>query len=198
MIPGRLPQLRLPLPPAALALIAVAFALPGLAGHDLWKSHDAIGIGIVYDMAKSGEYIVPHVSGWIWLYDPPLYHWVALAFGKILQFGLEFHSGARLASGLFVLGAFWLIYRAARDWIPENSHAIAAAALLLLLGCVGLIVHAHEAVPELATLTALCGALAALPRAAKQPLGAAIAFGAALFFLIAGIVCDLTASHVND
>jgi 4-amino-4-deoxy-L-arabinose transferase-like glycosyltransferase len=181
MIPRRaLPQLRLPLPPAALALIAVAFALPGLAGHDLWKSHDAIGIGIVYDMAKSGEYIVPRVSGWIWLYDPPLYHWVALAFGKVLQFVLEFHSGARLASGLFVLGAFWLVYRAARDWIPENSHAIAAAALLLLLGCVGLIVHAHEAVPELATLAALCGALAALPQASTRPLGAGIAFGAAL------------------
>ena len=28
----------------ALALIALAFALPGLAGHDLWKTHDAIGL----------------------------------------------------------------------------------------------------------------------------------------------------------
>ena len=55
------PPLRLPLPPTALALVALAFVLPGLAGHDLWKSHDAIGIGIVHDMAKSGDLVVPRV-----------------------------------------------------------------------------------------------------------------------------------------
>jgi 4-amino-4-deoxy-L-arabinose transferase-like glycosyltransferase len=182
MIPRRaLPQLRLPLPPAALALIALAFALPGLAGHELWKTHDAIGIGIVYDMLKSGEYIVPRVSGWLWLSDPPLYHWVALAFGRALQFLIEFHSAARLASGAFVVAAFWLIYRAARDWVGgDERRATAAAALLLLLGSVGLMVHAHEAIPELATLAALCGAFAALPWAASQPLSAGMAFGVAL------------------
>jgi 4-amino-4-deoxy-L-arabinose transferase-like glycosyltransferase len=181
MIPRRaLPPLRLPLPPAALALMALAFALPGLAGHDLWKSHDAIGIGIVYDMVKSGEYLVPHVSGWLWLNDPPLYHWVAAACGRLLQFAIEFHSGARLASGVFVLGSFWLIYRAARDWIAQDKEATPAAALLLLLGSIGLMVHAHEAVPELATLAALCGAFAALPYASSRPLGAGIGFGAAL------------------
>jgi 4-amino-4-deoxy-L-arabinose transferase-like glycosyltransferase len=138
-------------------------------------------LGIVYDMAKSGEYMVPQVSGWTWLNDPPLYHWVALAFGSVLQPIMEFHSAARLASGVFMLGAFWLIYRATRDWadVPER-HAAASAALLLLLGSVGLMVHAHEAVPELATLMALCGALAALPRAASHPLSAGLAFGLAL------------------
>ena len=93
-----LPRLELPLQPAALALIALAFVLPGLAGHDLWKSHDALGLGIVHDMARSGEYVVPRVSGWTWLHDPPLYHWVALALGLGLDFLLEFHSAARLAS----------------------------------------------------------------------------------------------------
>ncbi len=181
MIPRRaFPPLRLPLPPAALVLIALAFALPGLAGHDLWKSHDAIGLGIVHDMAQSGEFIVPRVGGWLWLNDPPLYHWVAVAFGSVLRFVLEFHSAARLASGAFVLGAFWLIYRAARDWIPEDRQETAAAAFLLLLGSTGLMVHAHEAVPELATLAALCGAFAALARSTTHPAGAGMAFGAAL------------------
>jgi 4-amino-4-deoxy-L-arabinose transferase-like glycosyltransferase len=182
MIPGRaFPPLRLPLPPTALALIALAFVLPGLAGHELWKSHDAIGIGIVYDMAKSGELVVPRVSGWLWLNDPPLYHWVALAFGSVLQYVIEFHSGARLASGAFMLAAFWLIYRAGRDWvITQDRAASASAAMLLLLGCVGLIVHAHEAVPELATLAALCGAFAALAAAQTHPVAAGLAFGAAL------------------
>ena len=58
-----LPRLSLPPSPAALALIALAFALPGLAGHDLWKTHDAIGLGIVHDMATSGSPLVGSAHG---------------------------------------------------------------------------------------------------------------------------------------
>jgi 4-amino-4-deoxy-L-arabinose transferase-like glycosyltransferase len=155
----------------------LAFALPGLAGHDLWKSQDALGLGIVHEMATSGDYLVPRVGGWLWLYDPPLYHWVALAFGKALKPVLELHAGARLASGAFVLAAFALIYRAAYRW---NDRAAAAAAMLLLLGSVGLMVHAHEALPELALLAALSAALAALPHAGTHPLAAGSVFGLAL------------------
>lgn len=181
-IPGQpFPLLRLPLPPLALALIALAFALPGLAGHDLWKSHDAIGIGIVQEMARTGDLVVPRVAGELWLNDPPLYHWTALAFGKALQYFIEFHAGARLASGAFVLAAFWLVYLAARDWIAsDDRRATASAAMLLLLGCVGLMVHAHEAVPELATLAALCAGFATLSAATTRPLAAGAGFGLAL------------------
>ena len=69
-----LPRLALPPTPTTLALIALAFALPGLAGHDLWKTHDAIGLGIVHDMATSGAPLVPRIAGMPWLFDPPLYH----------------------------------------------------------------------------------------------------------------------------
>ena len=166
-----------PLTVAALAVIALAFVVPGLAGHDLWKSHDAIGLGIVHEMARSGEFIVPRLAGVAWLNDPPLYHWAAALMGNALQPFMEFHSAARLASGVFVLLAFWLAYRGARSW---GDLTTGTAAMLLLLGSVGLMVHAHEAVPELATLAALCGALAVLPRAASDPLPAGIGFGAAL------------------
>ena len=44
----------------------------------------------------------------------------------------------------------------------------------------GLLVHAHEALPELASLAAMCGALAALPYATRKPLRAGLAFGVAL------------------
>ena len=182
-IPGQpFPLLRLPLPPLALALMALAFALPGLAGHDLWKTHDAIGLGIAHDMATSGSALVPSVAGQPWLFDPPLYHWLAVAFGKLFQLVLEFHSAARLASGALVLAAFWLIYLAARDWATEHDDRTTsgAAAMLVLLGSVGLMVHAHEALPELACLAALCGALAVLPHAARKPLPAGALFGVAL------------------
>ncbi len=180
MLP-RLPLLALPLPPAALALLAALFVLPGLAGHDLWKSHDALGLGVVHAMAQSGDLLVPRVAGLLWMYDPPLFHWVALGFGRALDSLIEFHAAARLAAGAFVLAAFALIYAAARRWAPEDEgRTCAAAAVLLLLGSVGLMVHAHEALPELASLAALCGALAALPHATRRPLSAGVAHGAAL------------------
>ena len=56
-----------------------------LAGHDLWKTHDAIGLGIVHDMATSGSPLIPRVAGMPWLFDPPLYHWLAAGFGSAFQ-----------------------------------------------------------------------------------------------------------------
>src|SRR5688572_6083494 len=182
-----LPRLELPPSPRTLALIALAFALPGLASHDLWKTHDAIGLGIVHDMATRGTPLVPRVAGMPWLFDPPLYHWLALGFGFALQWVIEFHAAARLASGALVLAAFALIYLAARDWAKPKEGADAddrrihgVAAMLLLLGSIGLIVHAHEALPELASLAALCGGLATLPHAVRKPVPAGALFGAAL------------------
>jgi 4-amino-4-deoxy-L-arabinose transferase-like glycosyltransferase len=123
-----LPRLTLPPSPRALALIALAFALPGLAGHDLWKSHDAIGLGIVHDMATNGAPLVPRIAGAPWLFDPPLFHWLAAAFGTLLQYFFEFHAAARFASGVLVLVAFWLIYVAARDWAAQSEDRRISAA----------------------------------------------------------------------
>jgi 4-amino-4-deoxy-L-arabinose transferase-like glycosyltransferase len=177
-----LPRLSLPPSPAILAALAAAFILPGLVNHDLWKSQDAIGLGIVYDMALSGDLIVPHIAGEPWLEDAPLYHWFALAFGRVFGFLMPFHTAARLASGAFVAAAFALVYFTARGWSEPDAErrTTAAAALLILLGSVGLMVHAHEALPQLASLAAICGAFATLPYAASRPLRAGIAFGVAL------------------
>jgi len=158
--------------------------LPGLAGHDPWKSHDAVGIGIAYQMATSGDPIVPRVADLAWLSDPPFFHWFAATFAWILQFFIEFHAGARIASGAFMLAALWLAHVAARDWSlgEERSTITGSGALLLLLGSLGLMVHAHEAIPALPALAALCGALAVLPHATRKPVPAGVLFGAGLGF----------------
>jgi 4-amino-4-deoxy-L-arabinose transferase-like glycosyltransferase len=177
-----LPRLTLPPSPGVLAALAAAFILPGLASHDLWKTQDAIGLGIVHGMAVSRDIVVPRIAGEVWLYDQPLYHWFALAFGSVLGWLIEFHAAARLASGAFVAAAFALVYAAAREWTNDETRrsTTACAALLVLLGSIGLLVHAHEALPELASLTAMCGALAALPYATRKPSRAGLAFGVAL------------------
>jgi len=180
----RIPRLPLPPSPAVIAVLAIAFALPGLAGHDPWKSHDALGIGVIWQMALSGDPIVPRIGALAWLADPPLYHWFGAASGWLLQRFLEFHAGARLVSGVFMLAALWLLHVAARDWNlgEEREATTGAGAPLLLMGCIGLIVHAHEALPELPALAALAGALALLPYAARKPDAAGALFGAALGF----------------
>jgi hypothetical protein len=81
-------------------------------GTTPWKSFDAIAIEIVHQMHRTGNWIVPHIGGDPWIEDPPLFHWVALVFAKALSGFLPLHAAARLASGMFVLGAFWLIHTA--------------------------------------------------------------------------------------
>ena len=168
--------------PALLAALAAVFILPGLAGHDLWKTQDAIGLGVVHAMAARGDFVVPHIAGYPWLEDGPLYHWFATAFGLVLGFVMQFHPAARLASGAFVAAALALIYHAGREGSEndEDRPAGAAAAMLILLGSVGLMVQAHEAVADLAALAALCGAFAALPYRPARPVRAGAAFGVGL------------------
>ncbi|MGH8686137.1 MAG: ArnT family glycosyltransferase [Burkholderiales bacterium] len=164
-----IPRLALPPSPAVLVLLALAFVLPGLAGHDLWKTFDAVTLEIAHQMAVTGDWVVPRVAGMPVLDDAPLYHWIALVCGKALGWAIPFHSAARLASGLCVGASLWLLYRTA-----------GAVAPLLLIGAVGLMVHAHEAVPEIAALAAACAAFAVLPRAHQRPLLHGAGFGAAL------------------
>ena len=120
-----LPRITLPPNNAALAGLAALFIVPGLANHDLWKTQDAIGLGIVHAMATSGNLLVPSIAGERWLYDQPLYHWVALAFGSLLGSAMQFHAAARLASGAFVAGFKILMRRYMRArTAPTNSSNI--------------------------------------------------------------------------
>ncbi|HXZ50580.1 MAG TPA: hypothetical protein VEH51_01135, partial [Burkholderiales bacterium] len=187
-----LPRLALPPSLAVLALIALAFVAPGLLGHDPWKTYDVISIEVVHRMQLSGDWLVPQVAESRWLADPPLFYWAGLACARAFAGLLGFHQAVRLASGAFVLAALALAYVAARDFAPqaEERRAAAAAAPLFIIGAVGLIVHAHEALPDLAAMAAVCGGFAALAHAARRPLVMGAAFGAALgiAFLASGFV----------
>jgi 4-amino-4-deoxy-L-arabinose transferase-like glycosyltransferase len=152
-----LPRLALPPSPAVLALIALAFVAPGLVGHDPWRAFDVITIDLVSQMHLTGDWLVPRLAGDPFLEDPPLYCWVALAFAKTLGEPLGFHNAVRLASGLAMLAAIWFLFKAGRALeAGSEEKAVSASAPLILIGSVGLVVHAHEAVPDLAALAAVC------------------------------------------
>ena len=176
-----LPRIKLPPSQALLALIALAYVLPGLVDHAPWKSFDAVTIEVVHQMSLSGDWLVPRVAGRPWLADPPLYYWLGLAFAKLFGAVLPFYDAVRLASGALVLGALWALRLAAREAsAPEERAAAGASAALVLIGSVGLMVHAHEAVTDLATLAASAAAFAFLARAGRLPIASGIGFGAAL------------------
>jgi 4-amino-4-deoxy-L-arabinose transferase-like glycosyltransferase len=177
-----LPRLALPPSHAVLLLIAFAFVAPGLVGHDPWRAFDVTAIEIVHQMHLSGDWTVPRLAGAPYLEDPPFYHWVALASGKALGWLLGFHNAVRVASGLTVMVALWFLYLAARHFSPTEGEGriTGTSAALLLIGSIGLMVHAHEAVPDLAALAACCVALFFLAHAERRPLKAGIGFGASL------------------
>ncbi len=168
--------LPLPLPFAALVLLALAYALPGLLGHDPWKTDDAIGAGIVHQMLRHGEWLVPSLAGEPFVEDGPLYYWLGAAFAWLASPVLELHNAARLASAVFALLAFTFVRLAARELY---GRAEGDAAMLALLGSVGLLIHAHENVGEIGVLAAHALALYALALARRSSLKAGALLGVA-------------------
>ena len=173
-------SLTLPLAAPLLALLALVYVLTGLVGHDPWKTEDAIGIGIVHQMLTHGQWLVPHLAGEPFFEDGPFYYWIAALTAKIFGSAFAMHDGARLASGLLTGATLWLVHLAGRELYGRSEGASAA---LVLLGCLGLLVHAHETLAEIGMLAGQALALYAIALALRQPwragwlLGAGIADG---------------------
>lgn len=188
-----LPRLPFDFPPrgAVLIFLCAAYLLPGLVGHDPWKGEDATHFGVAYSMLEDGHWLLPHLAGEPWLDSPPLYHWTAALLGWLLGFILPVHDAARLATGLFAGILVACLAGAARRLIGQEA---ADGAALVAIGCLGLLVHAHETQPAIAFLAAAAAlyyGLALLPQHALR--GGAIA-GAALGlgFLAAGLPALIT------
>ena len=173
----RLRSFRLPLhpSPALLPALALLYALTGLVGHDPWKPDDVIGAGIVSQMLRNGQWWVPSLAGEPFLEDGPLYYWLAAALAWITSPLLQLHNGARLASGVLTLFALVLVRRTARDLYGRPGGDAAA---LVLLGSLGLLLHAHANLAEIGALAAHVLALFAVVLARRRPLLAGVLMGA--------------------
>jgi 4-amino-4-deoxy-L-arabinose transferase-like glycosyltransferase len=142
-------RVALPLAPALLALLLLAYLLPGLVAHDLWKTEDAIGVGIVHQMLGHGQWLVPHLAGEPYWEDGPFHYWIAALTAKMFGWLLTTHDGARLASGFVMAAVFALVHLAGRELYGKPE---AMGAVLALLGSLGLLMHAHETLGEISML----------------------------------------------
>jgi len=182
--------IRLPLAGWPLALFVAAFLLPGLVGHDPWKTEDAVGFGVVHQMLTSGDWLAPHLAGEPFFEDGPLYFWVAGGFVQALAEILPPHDAARFASALFILAALWFVRLAARELYGKREGDLS---VLALMGCVGLLWHAHETTAETAMLAGLAAAYYGVAISHRKPIKSGICFGlgTAVAFLAKGFAALL-------
>ncbi|BBJ00404.1 glycosyl transferase [Ferrigenium kumadai] len=141
-----------PITPAKAVLLGaliLIWVFTGLVGHDPWKPDEAQGFGVVYSMLQSGDWLVPTLVGEPYMDKPPLYYWTAALSASLFEPLLPLHDGARLASALYVGLTLLFIGLAGRKLYGENRGWAAA---VILIGCVGMMVRAHQMVTDLPLL----------------------------------------------
>jgi 4-amino-4-deoxy-L-arabinose transferase-like glycosyltransferase len=161
--------------------------LLGLLGRDPWKAEDVTHFGITYSMLEGRGWIVPSLAGEPLQDTPPLYYWIAAAFGKLAGSLLTLHDAARLAGALF--GGLFLagIAAAASRLYGDRERS---AAVLISLGCVGLVLPLHDTQPAIALLAAIAWSCYAFHLMLERPAAAGAIAGLAmgLGFLATGWV----------
>ena len=179
-------------PPRGLALViwAALFLLLGSVGHDPWKGDDATHFGVIWSMLQSGSISVPTLTGSPHLEYPPLYHWLGMLLTQTLGWLLPAPDAARLASGVCAGLMLTAVGLAARRW---HGAVALSPTVLLTLGSLGLMMHAHECQPMMAV-----AALAALGYLGfawmdRHPLKGGVLAGLALggLFLAGGLTATL-------
>ncbi|MEQ1557010.1 MAG: glycosyltransferase family 39 protein, partial [Gallionella sp.] len=121
----------------------------GLIGHDPWKPDEAYSFGIIYWLVQHGDWLVPTLAGEPFMDKPPLFYWTAALLAKAFAWLLPLHDGARLASGVYSGLSLLFIGLAGRKLYGENRGWAAA---IITIGCLGMLVHAHQMMTDLALL----------------------------------------------
>src|SRR5204863_264641 len=112
-------------------LLAAAWIVLGLVGHDPWKFDDATNFGVAFDMAQRGDFVVPHLAGEPYLERPPLMPALGALGINALSPPLEPYNAARLSAG--VLLALMLTFAALASQ-PFAGRASRWVPMLILIG----------------------------------------------------------------
>lgn len=169
-----------------VALLCVAWILPGLFGHDPWKPDEAHTFGVVYEILRGGSWVVPTLAGEPFMDKPPLFYLTAAATAKLFSFALPLHDAARLATGLWMAAAFAFMALAGRHLYGIRYGSISA---LLLLGCFGFVTRAHLLLTDMALLAGFAMTYYGFAAALQRPLlgGFWIGTGIGVGFLADGL-----------
>jgi 4-amino-4-deoxy-L-arabinose transferase-like glycosyltransferase len=163
-------------------IVCAAWLFPGLVGHDPWKPDEAVTFAPVQHMLSSGDWIVPMLAGEPFLERGPLYFWVAALTAKLFGWLLPLHDAARLATGIFMATTLAFVSFAARRLSGDRGERIG---VLLFIGCIGLLIRAHEMNSDLAGLTGVAIGFYGFVLARERPVagGAWLGTGIGIAFL---------------
>jgi len=173
-----------------LGLLCLIWLGTGLVGHDPWKPDEAYSFGLVYSMLQSGDWLVPTLAGEPFMDKPPLFYWTAALFAKVFEPLLPLHDGARLASGFYTSLTLLFMGLAGRRLYGENRGW---AAVIILIGCLGILVRAHQIITDLALLTGCAMMLYGFAMSQDRALraGLLIGTGIGIGFLSKGFIAPI-------
>lgn len=160
-----------------IGLLCLAWIVPGLIGHDPWKTDEAYNFGVIYDILRGGSWLVPTLAGEPFLDEPPLYYLTAALTATVASPLLPLHDGARLATGLYVGLALLFCGLAGRELHGKGKGSIAP---LLVIGCFGLVLRGHEGITDVAPLAGFALAYYAWALALRRAIVGGLLLGLAL------------------
>ena len=179
-----------PLKAGLMLLLCTVWVFTGLLGHDPWKPDEAYSFGLIYHIIQSGDWLVPTLAGEPYLDKPPLYYWTAALFAKVFASLLPLHDGARLATGVYTALTLLFVGLTGRELFGNNRGWPAA---VILIGCLGMLVRAHEILTDNALLTGcavmLYGYALSLRRAKLA--GLFIGLGLGIGFMSKGFIAPM-------
>jgi len=151
---------------AWICVLAAAWILPGLVGHDPWKPDEAYTFGLIYSLLKDGDWIVPMLAHEPFMEKPPLFYLSAAALASLLSPPLALHDAARLTTGLYMACTFAFIAGAARELYGVNRGWLAA---LMLMGCLGILIRSHQLITDISLLTGFAAGFYGFALALRRP-----------------------------
>lgn len=174
-------------PTLLVALLCLAWILPGLIGHDPWKPDEAYSFGLVYEILWGGSWIVPALAGEPFMEKPPLFYLTAAASAWLFSPPLAVHDAARLATGFYMALTFLFTGLAGRELFGRNHGALS---VLLLVGCLGLTVRSHQLITDVALLCGFAMAFYGLALYLRRPVigGFWLGTGVGLGFMAKGLI----------
>ncbi len=164
MKPVRLPAAAtIALPRWSIFALCLLYILPGLIGRDPWKGIDAASFGVMWTMAHGNlhDWLWPHIVGLPMPEEGPLAFWLGALCIKLFGGLIGDPMAARVSTGVaFLIGSISVWYstfllgrrqeaqplKLAFGGQPEPSdfgRTLADGALLIYLGCLGLLLPSH-------------------------------------------------------
>jgi 4-amino-4-deoxy-L-arabinose transferase-like glycosyltransferase len=169
-----------------MLVLILAYLVPGLTGHDPWKQDEAYSFGIIYNMIRSGDLVVPTLAADPFMEKPPAYYITAAGLARLLAGVLPAHDAARLASGLYVALALWFTGLMARSTWGQGQGRVG---IILLISTAGLLLSGHLMITDNAQTAGVTMACYGLLGARRNPwAGLWLGTGAGLAFLSKGLL----------